>query len=99
MSAKAIDKKVSMERLEKIQSQLFENQIKMNKSLENKSIEVLVENKMDNGNKLFGRNKYLNSVIFKGDEKNIGKTIKVKIESCTKNSLFGEIENNNMRAA
>ena len=54
---------------------------------------------MDAGNKLFGRNKYSNSVIFKGNEKYIGKIIKVKIESYTKNSLFGEIENKNMRAA
>ena len=39
-----IDKKISMERLEKIQSQLYDNQIHMNKSLENKTINVLVEN-------------------------------------------------------
>ena len=55
--------------------------------------------KMDAGNKLFGRNKYLNPVIFNGDEKNIGKITKVKIESCNKNSLFGQIENKNMKAA
>ena len=71
----------------------------MNKSLINQSIEVLVENKMKGQNKLFGRNKYLNSVIFKGEEKDIGKTIKVKIENCNQNSLFGKIENNNMKAA
>ena len=71
----------------------------MNKSFVNKSIEVLAENKIKGQNKLFGRNKYLNSVIFNGDEKNIGKIIKVKIESCNQNSLFGKIENNNMRAA
>ena len=83
----------------KTQEILFSHQIKMNKSFENKSIEVLVENKMKTGNKLFGRNKYLIPVIFKGDEKNIGKIIKVKIESCNKNSLFGQIENKNMKAA
>jgi len=71
----------------------------MNKSFKNKSIDILVENKMKEQNKLFGRNKYLNSVIFEGDEKNIGKIIKVKIANCNQNSLFGEVVNNNMRAA
>ena len=98
-SLKLIEDEISKYRLKQIQEILFSHQIKMNKSLENKSIEVLVENKMDNENKLFGRNKYLNSVIFKGEEKNIGKITKVKIKGCNKNSLFGEIENKNMKAA
>ena len=42
---KLIDKEISQRRLEKVQKQLFENQILMNKSLENKEIKVLVENK------------------------------------------------------
>ena len=49
--------------------------------------------------KRFGRNNYLNSVIFDGDEDNIGKLVKVKINSCNQNSLFGSIEKNNVRAA
>ena len=71
----------------------------MNKSFLNQSIKVLVENKIEDQNKLFGRNKYLNSVIFKGDKKEIGKVIEVKIENCNQNSLFGKIDNNNMKAA
>jgi len=94
-----IDDEISKDRLIKTQNILFSHQIKMNKSFENKSIDVLVENKIDGQNKLFGRNKYLNSVIFQGDKKNIGKIIKVKIESCNKNSLFGKIVYDNMRAA
>ena len=73
--------------------------MEMNKSFQNKSVDVLVENEIKQQNKLFGRNKYLNSVIFKGDKKNIGKIIKVKIDSCNQNSLFGIIDQNNMRAA
>ena len=42
---KLIDKEISKERLEKVQKQLFEHQILMNKSLETKEIDVLVENK------------------------------------------------------
>ena len=64
----------------------------MNESLINKSIDVLVENKIDGQSKLFGRNIYLNSVIFDGEIKNIGKELKVKINKVNKNSLFGKIE-------
>ena len=32
-------------------------------------------------------------------KKNIGKIVKVKIESCNQNSLFGKIKNKNMKAA
>ena len=97
---KLIDNEISKERLKKIQKYLFDHQISMNRSFEKKSIEVLVENKIQGQPKLFGRNKYLNSVIFDGDENNIGKMLKVKIESSNQNSLFGKIENNkSMRAA
>ena len=97
---KLIDNEISKERLKKIQKYLFDHQINMNRSFEKKSIEVLVENKIQGQSKLFGRNKYLNSVIFDGDENNIGKMLKVKIESSNQNSLFGKIENNkSMRAA
>ena len=97
---KLIDNEISKERLKKIQKYLFDHQISMNRSFEKQSIEVLVENKIQGQPKLFGRNKYLNSVIFDGDENNIGKMLKVKIESSNQNSLFGKIENNkSMRAA
>jgi len=97
---KLIDNEISKERLKKIQKYLFDHQISMNRSFEKKSIEVLVENKIQGQSKLFGRNKYLNSVIFDGHENDIGKMLKVKIESSNQNSLFGKIENNkSMRAA
>ena len=87
-----IDKEISKERLLQIQEHLFKHQLKMNKSLINKSIDVLVENKIDGQSKLFGRNKYMNSVIFEGDVKNIGKILKVKIDKVNQNSLFGKFE-------
>jgi tRNA-2-methylthio-N6-dimethylallyladenosine synthase len=72
----------------------------MNKSLINKSVDVLVENKIDGQSKLFGRNKYMSSVIFEGDVKNIGKMLKVKIDKVNQNSLFGKFEKkDNKRAA
>ena len=95
-----IDEKISKERLKIIQKHLFENQKNINKSFENKSVDVLVENKIKGQTKLFGRNKYLNSVIFEGEENSIGKIVKVKILDSNQNTLFGKIENTrDMRAA
>ena len=89
-----IEKKTSMQRLEKIQTLLYENQISMNKSLENKIINVLVENITDDGNKVFGRSEYMTSVIFNGKDKDIGKILPVKIIKSNRSTLFGELEVN-----
>ena len=70
----------------------------MNKSFEGKTLEVLVENKLKNQNKYFGRNKFLTSVIFDGNESHIGKLIKVNIEKSNQNSLFGKVTDE-MKAA
>ena len=95
-----IDEKISKERLKIIQKYLFENQKNINKSFENKIVDVLVENKIKDQTKLFGRNKYMNSVIFEGEENSIGKIVKVKILDSNQNTLFGKIENTKgMRAA
>ena len=95
-----VDKDVAKERLTNIQSLLEEYQIKKNKSLIGSSVEVLVENKLKNQNKYFGRNIYLNSVIFECEQKYIGKVINVKVTKVNRNTLFGKIDHNkNMRAA
>ena len=96
---KQIDKEIAKERLLKIQEYLFKFQLNKNKSFINKSIEVLVENKLSDQNKLFGRNQYMNSVIFEGNKNFIGKNLNIKIENVNQNSLFGKIEKNKMRAA
>ena len=88
-----IDDEISKERLIIIQKKLFNNQIQINKSMEKKFVEVLVENKLKNQNKYFGRNKYLSSVIFDGSEDIIGKLVQVKIENSNQNSLFGKLDN------
>ena len=87
---KLIDKKISQRRLEKVQRQLFDHQILMNKSLENKQIEVLVENRTKESNKFFGRSEYMTSVIFDGNDQEVGNIIKVKIKDSNQNTLFGE---------
>ena len=48
----------------------------------------------------FGRNNYLNGVIFDGNDKLIGQTVKVKIDKVNQNNLFGKIDSNSdMKAA
>ena len=93
-----IHKDITKERLIIIQKKLFNNQIDMNKSMENNTIEVLVENKLENQNKYFGRNKFLSSVIFDGNQNHLGKLVGVNIKSSNQNTLFGKIEKN-MKAA
>ena len=93
-----IDKNIAKERLVELQSYLFKNQIDHNKSFENQNINVLVENKIESQEKYFGRNEYLNSVIFNGNKNDIGKIVKVNVEKSNQNTLFGKIDNN-MKAA
>ena len=95
-----IDKKISMERLEKIQSQLYDNQMNMNKSLEHKTINVLVENLTEDKTGVFGRSEYMTSVIFDGKKEDIGKIVPVKINKSNRSTLFGEKDfNSNQKVA
>ena len=94
-----IDQKILKERLKVLQEILFNNQKIKNKSFENNQVNVLVENKMKNQDKFFGRNEYMTSVIFKGNESLVGKIIPVKINNSNQNSLFGEILTNDVEAA
>tara|TARA_A100000164_G_C21690207_1_gene668591 strand:- start:328 stop:840 length:513 start_codon:yes stop_codon:yes gene_type:complete len=97
---KQIDKKTSTERLEEIQNLLFENQIKMNKSLENNILNVLVENQTDDKSQIFGRSEHMTSVRFDGSKNDIGKIVPVKIKSSNRTTLFGEaIESSNEKVA
>ena len=89
-SLSQIDKEVSLQRLKKVQRQLFNHQIEMNKSLENQEISVLVENKINESNKFFGRSEYMTSVVFDANDDDVGKIIKVKIKNSNQNTLFGE---------
>ena len=96
---KQLDKNVSKERLKEIQKYLFNHQIQKNKFFEKKTIQVLVENKIDGQSNFFGRNKYMNSVIIYADEECSGTLVNVKIDRSNQNSLFGKIEKKNIWAA
>ncbi len=86
-----IDKSISTLRLEKVQNQLFKNQINMHKSLENKILKVLVENLTKNKTQLFGRSEYMTPVIFNGKKEDIGKVMLVKIKQSNRSTLFGDV--------
>ncbi len=95
-----IDKKKSIERLEIVQQKLFNNQININKKIEDTTINVLVENRTDDKSKLFARSEYMTSVLFSGNDDLIGKIVKVKIKNSNRNTLFGEaIEQSNQKVA
>jgi len=95
-----IDKSILMERLEKIQNLLFENQMIMNKNLESKYINVLAENFTEDKTQVFGRSEYMTSVIFNGNKNDIGKIVQVKIKHSNRSTLFGEkINDSNQKVA
>ena len=97
---KLIEKKVSLERLELVQKELFNYQLEKNRSLKNKVINVLVENKTKKSIKFFGRSEHMTPVIFDGNDEDVGKIIKVKITNSNRNTLFGErVEKLNLRVA
>ena len=91
---KLIDRKILTERLEMVQNKLFENQTNMNNSLENKVLNVLVENLTKDESMVFGRSEYMTPVIFNGKREDIGKIISVKIKKTNRSTLFGEKVNN-----
>ena len=86
-----IDKKISHKRLEIVQKELSDIQIKKNKSFENKTIKVLVENQTEDKRMLFGKSEYLNSVKFTGSKELIGEILEVKIIEGNKHSLIGKM--------
>ena len=92
---KPIDDTISKERLKIVQEKLFGYQKLKNKSFENKYIDVLVENEIKGQNKLFGRNIYMNSVIFEGSKSLIGKVVQVRVVKTNQNTLIGELSNKN----
>ena len=97
---KLTDQKISLKRLEIIQKELFKNQIMINRSFEKRIVDVLVEKKTEENNKFFGRSEYMTSVIFDGNDNDIGKEVKVKINNSNQNTLFGElIEKSKLRVA
>jgi len=94
-----INNDVTKNRLKIIQNQLFNLQLNKNKELEEKKIEVLVENKLKNQNNFFGRTRKMTPVIFESTSCNPGDLIQVEIISSNQNNLFGKHMENKFKAA
>ena len=89
-----VDLQIAKIRLIKLQEVLKKINIKSKKEFLDKSIEVLFENKLENQNKYFGRDKFLNSVIVESNKDLTGQMLNIKINYFNHNSLFGKILQN-----
>ena len=86
-------------RLKKLQNILENFQNKNNKKYLQQNCEVLIENKLNNQKKYFGRTKHMTPVIFEADNCKIGELVNVKIISFNQKNLFGIYKTNKMKAA
>ena len=86
-------------RLKKLQHILENFQNKNNKKYLQQNCEVLIENKLNNQEKYFGRTKHMTPVIFKTDTCKVGELANVKITSFNQKNLFGIYKTNKMKAA
>jgi len=86
-------------RLKKLQNILENFQRENNKKYLQRYCEVLIENKLANQEKYFGRTKYMTPVIFESDNCKRGELVNVKITSFNQNNLFGFHKTNKVKAA
>ena len=86
-------------RLQKLQNTLENFQHENNKKYLQQNCEVLIENKLDNQEKYFGRTKYMTPVIFEADNCSLGELVNIKITSCNQNNLFGFHKASKVKAA
>ena len=83
------DSQESKKRLKKLQHVLESLQLENNKKSFQKYCEVLVENKLDEKKKYFGRTKFMTPVIFESENCKFGELVNIKITSFNQNNLFG----------
>ena len=89
-----LKKEIQHNRLIILQNLLNNIQNNYNKNQIGKNKKVLIENKMKNQEKYFGRTDSFTPVVIENiDDKDIGKIINVRIKDCNKNTLFGVKEN------
>jgi tRNA-2-methylthio-N6-dimethylallyladenosine synthase len=89
-----VDQDIAKKRLLILQAMLEKNNARYKEGFLDKFTEVLFENKLDNQNKYFGRDKFLNSVIVQSSNNLTGQILDVKINAFNHNSLFGAISSN-----
>ena len=65
----------------------------------NQYCEVLIENKLKDQEKYFGKTKYMIPVIFDSEKTKPGEIVNVKITSFNQKNLFGLYKTNKVKAA
>jgi len=86
-------------RLIKLQKILENHQHKYNEKYLYRSCEVLIENKLKNQGKYFGRTKYMTPVIFRANDCKIGALANVEITSFNQKNLFGTYNTDKVKVA
>jgi tRNA-2-methylthio-N6-dimethylallyladenosine synthase len=89
----------SKKRLKKLKNVLESYQLKNNQSNFDNYCEVLVENKLSEEKKYFGRTKFMTPVKFESSSCKPGDLVNVKITSFSHTGLFGVSENKKVKAA
>jgi tRNA-2-methylthio-N6-dimethylallyladenosine synthase len=92
-----VKQEVAKKRLLTLQAMLERNNSKYKEGFLDKFTEVLFENKLENQNKYFGRDKFLNAVIVQSSKNITGQILDVKINTFNHNGLFGTILSNEKR--
>lgn len=87
--ARQVPEDVKSERLKRLQDLLFAQQLAFNKSLIERTLDVLVEDTGREDGQLFGRSPYLQGTHFDGPKELIGQIVPVTITEAGKNSLIG----------
>ncbi len=89
-----VEEKVKKERLEILQTLLFDYQTKFNQNCIGKTMPVLLEQKGRHKGQLIGRTPYMQNLHVETKSDNINKIINVEVKEATTNSLSGkEISN------
>ena len=91
---KKIDQKEAKNRLIEFQKNAENIKNNYRNKLLKKNVKVLFENKMQSGNRYFGRDEYFNSVIVESDNNLTGMIKNVRILKGNQNTLFGEVVSN-----
>jgi len=86
-------------RLKKLQNILENCQHQNNRKYLQQYCDVLIENRLDNQTKYFGRTKYMTPVIFEANNCKLGELVNIKIISFNKKNLFGIYKTNKKNAA
>ncbi len=94
---KIIDPKIAKERLSIFQKTAKNIKESYRKSLVNKKVKVLFENRLKNDTKYFGRDEFFNSVLVDSKINLTGKILDIKIEEVNHNTLFGKVIINNRK--